>query len=49
MRSVFDFSILQLSSLAGLSGPVHRMITALIKDRLGLYKSQGSLVNKEKK
>lgn len=47
MRSVFGFFILQSSSLAGLSGPVHRMITALIKDGLGLFKSQDTLVNKE--
>ncbi len=47
MRSVFGFFILQSSSLVGLSGPVHRMITALIKDGLGLCKSQDSFVNKE--
>lgn len=42
MRSLFGFFILRSSSLAGLSGPVHRMITALIKDGLGLCKSQDS-------
>lgn len=46
-RSVFAFFILQLSSLTGLSGPVHVMITALIKDRIGLGKSQDRLVSME--
>ncbi len=42
LRGVNGFFIQQWSSLAGLSGPVHGMITALIKDRLGLCKSQDS-------
>lgn len=40
----FGFFISQLYSLAGLSGPVHRMITALIKDGLGLWSSPASLI-----
>lgn len=41
------FFISQSSSLVRLSGPVHRMITALIKDGLRQFKSQDSLVCKE--
>lgn len=41
------FFISQSSSLVGLSGPVHRMITALIKDGLRQFKSQDSLVREE--
>lgn len=48
MRSMFAFFILQLPSLAGLSGPVHKMITVLIKDGLRQCKSQDRLMNKEK-
>lgn len=47
LRGLDSFFILHSSSLAGLSGPVYSMITALIKDGLGLCKSQDPLVNKE--
>ncbi|CAB1438272.1 unnamed protein product [Pleuronectes platessa] len=47
MRSVFGFLIFPSSSLAGLSGPVLGMITALIKDGLAVCESQERLVNKE--
>lgn len=41
------FFILQSSSLTGSSGPVHEMITILIKDGLGLCKSQDSLMSND--
>lgn len=41
------FFILQSSSLTGSSGPVHEMITILIKDELGLCKSQDSLMSND--
>lgn len=44
---LFFFSILQSSSFTGLSGPAHEMITILIKDTLGLCKSQDSLMSSD--